>query len=91
MTVGIEKINTHEGQTVKALLDSRAMGMFMSKSLAQKGGYRLIKLDRSLQVRNVNSTGNSRGAIIYEVEVNMFYKEHVERVQCHARQLILVI
>ena len=45
MNVGIEKIDTHEGRTVKALLDSRAMGLFMSKSLAQKEGYRLIKLD----------------------------------------------
>jgi len=45
MMVGIEKIDTHEGRTVKVLLDSGAMGMFMSKSLAQKGGYRLIKLD----------------------------------------------
>ena len=45
MMVGIEKIDTHEGRTVKVLLDSGAMGMFMSKSLAQKGGYRLIKLN----------------------------------------------
>jgi len=30
---------------VKALLDSGVMVMFMSKSLAQKEGYRLIKLD----------------------------------------------
>jgi len=45
MTVDIEKIDTHEGRTVKVLLDSGATEMFMSKSLAQKGGYRLIKLD----------------------------------------------
>ena len=45
MNVGIEKVDTHKGRTVKALLDSRATGLFMSKSLAQKGGYRLIKLD----------------------------------------------
>jgi len=45
MNVGIEKIDTHEGRTVKALLDSGATEMFMSKSLAQKEGYRLIKLD----------------------------------------------
>jgi len=45
MTVGIEKIDTHEGRTVRVLLDSRATGLFMSKGLAQKGGYRLIKLD----------------------------------------------
>ena len=48
MNVGIEKIDTHKGRTVKALLDSGVTGMFMSKSLAQKGRYRLIKLDWSL-------------------------------------------
>jgi len=45
MNVGIEKINTHEEKTVKALLNSETTGLFISKSLAQKGGYRLIKLD----------------------------------------------
>ena len=45
MNMGIEKVDTHEGRTVKALLDSGAMVLFMSKSLAQKGEYRLIKLD----------------------------------------------
>jgi len=45
MNVGIEKVDTHKGRTVKALLDSRATGLFMSKSLVQKGRYRLIKLD----------------------------------------------
>jgi len=48
MNVGIKRIDTHEGRTVRALLDSGAMEMFMSKSLAQKGGYRLIKLDLPL-------------------------------------------
>jgi len=45
MTMGIEKIDTHKERTVKVLLDSGATGLFMSKGLAQKGGYRLIKLD----------------------------------------------
>jgi len=72
---------------VKALLDSGATEMFISKSLAQKGGYRLIKLDRPLQVKNVDDTGNSGGAITHEVEVNMFYKGHVERVQMNICKL----
>jgi len=29
----------------------------------------------------MDGTGNSGGAITHEVEVNMFYKEHVEKVQ----------
>jgi len=81
MNVGIERVDTHKGRTVKALLDSGATGLFMSKGLAQKGGYKLMKLDRPLQVRNVDGTGNSGGAITHEVEVNMFYKGHVERVR----------
>jgi len=42
--VGIKRIDIYEGRTVKALLNSGATGMFMSRSLAEKGGYRLIKL-----------------------------------------------
>ena len=78
--MGIEKVDTHKGRTVRVLLNCGVTGLFMSKSLAQKGEYRLIKLDRPLQVRNVDGTGNSGGAIMHEVEVNMFYKGHVERV-----------
>jgi len=81
MNVDIEKIDTHKGRTVKALLNSRAMRLFMSKGLAQKGGYKLIKLDQPLQVRNVDGTGNSEDAIMHEVKVNMFYKGHVESVR----------
>jgi len=38
-------------------------------------------------VRNVDDTGNSGGVITYEVEVNMFYKGHVERVQMDVCEL----
>ena len=34
-----------------------------------------------MQVRNVDGISNSGGAIIHKVEVNIFYKEHVERVR----------
>jgi len=80
MNMDIERIDTYEGRTVKALLNSGAMGMFMSRSLAEKGGYRLIKLKQPIQVRNMDGTSNSGGVITHEVEVNMFYKGHVERV-----------
>ena len=38
-------------------------------------------------MRNVDDTGNSGGVITYEVEVNMFYKGHVERVQMDVCEL----
>jgi len=81
MQIGVEKIDTHEGILVKVLLDSRAMGLFMSKKCAERGGFKLIKLEKPILVRNVNSTENSGGAILHEVEVNIYFKGHAERVQ----------
>ena len=38
-------------------------------------------------MRNVDGTRNSRDAITHEVEVNMFYKGHVERVRMDVCEL----
>ena len=81
MQIGVEKIDTHKGISVKALLDSGAMGLFMSKKCTERGGFKLIKLEKSILVRNVDGTGNSGGAILHEVEVNVYFKGHVERVR----------
>ena len=66
---------------MKALLDSGAMGMFMDKKMAAKHGFKLQKLDRPMIVRNIDRTNNSRGAITHQVEVNVYYKSHVERMR----------
>jgi len=78
LNVGLEKVDTHKGVLVKALLDSGATGLFMSKGLAEKQGFKLEKLARPIKVRNVDRGNNRRGSIIHEVEVNMYYKGHVE-------------
>jgi len=78
LNIGIEKLDTHEGVMLKALLDSEATGMFMDKRTAAKHGFRLQKLERPIMVRNVDRTNNSMGAIIYQVEANVYYKGHVE-------------
>ena len=41
LNIGIEKVDTHEGITVKALLDSSVTGMFMDKRMAAKHGFKL--------------------------------------------------
>ena len=74
-------MDTHEGIMVKALLDSSVTGMFMDKKMAAKHGFRLQKLERPVAVRNVDGTNNSGGAITYQVEVNMYYKNHIERMR----------
>jgi len=38
-------------------------------------------LERPIVVRNVDRTNNSAGAISYQVEVNVYYKSHVERIR----------
>ena len=38
-------------------------------------------MERSVAVRNVNGTHNSTGAITHQVEVNVYYKDHVERIR----------
>jgi len=81
LSIGVEKVDTYEGATVKALLDSGAMGMFMDKKMAAKHGFKLQKLDGPMIVRNIDRTNNSRGAITHQVEVNVYYKSHVERMR----------
>jgi len=81
LNIGVEKVDTHEGIIVKPLLDSGMTGMFMDKKMAAKHRFRLQKLERPVAVRNVDGTNNSRGAITHQVEVNMYYKSHVERMR----------
>jgi len=78
MKVGLE---SHEGVTVKALLDSRVTGLFMDTTFAKEKEFRMEKLKNSLLVRNMDRTINVRGAIIHQVGCNMFFKGHVERVR----------
>ena len=81
LNIGVEKLDTHEGVTVKALLDSGATGMFIDKRTVAKHGSRLQKLERLIMVRNVNGTNNSAGAITHQVKANVYYKGHVERMR----------
>ena len=81
LNIGVEKVDTHEGVIVKALLDSGATGMFMDKKMAARHRFGLQKLERLVIVKNVDSTNNSGVTIIYQVEVNVYYKNHIERMR----------
>jgi len=81
LNIGMEKIDTHEGMMIKILLDSGATGMFMNRKTAAKHGLKLQKLERLIAIRNVDVTNNSRGAITHQVECNVYYKGHVERMR----------
>jgi len=79
--IGLERIDTQEGVTVEALLDSGATGLVMSSEFARKQGFKLKKLERPMQVRNVDGSFNKEGPIKNTVEVNIYYQGHRERTE----------
>jgi len=81
MKVGLEKLENHKGVAVKALLDSGAIGLFMDMTFAKEKGFKMKRMRKPLMVKNVDRTINVGGAITYQVECNMFFKGHVERVR----------
>ena len=81
LNIGVEKVDMHEGITVKVLLDSSATGMFMDKKMTAKHGIKLQKLERPVTVKNIDGTNNSGGAITHQVKVNVYYKNHIERIR----------
>jgi len=81
LNIGVKKVDIHEGITIKVLLDSGVTGMFMNKKTAAKHGFKLQKLERLVTIRNVDGTNNSGEAITHQVEVNVYYKNYVERMR----------
>jgi len=79
--VGLEKLESYKGIAVKALLDSGVTGLFIDMTFAREKGFKMEKLKKPLLVRNVDGTVNAEGAIMYQVECNMFFKEHMKRMR----------
>jgi len=81
MKIGLERINTQEGITVEALLDSGVTGLVMSSEFTRKQGFKLKKLERPINVRNMGRSLNKEGPIENTVEVNIYYQGHRERTE----------
>jgi len=79
MKIELEKLENHKGVAIKALLDSGATGLFIDIVFAKKKGFKMERLKNPLLVRNVDGTVNVGKVITYQVECNMFFKEHIER------------
>ena len=79
--IGLERIDMQEGITVEVLLDSGATGLVMSSEFARKQGFKLKKLERPMNVRNVGGSLNKEGPIEHTVEVNIYFKGHRERME----------
>jgi len=65
MKVGLEKLESHEGVVVKALLDSRATGLFINTTFAKEKGFKIERMKNSLLVKNMDGIVNVGGAITH--------------------------
>ena len=66
---------------MEALLDSGATGLVMSSEFAKKQSFKLKRLERPMNVRNVDGLLNNEGSIENTVEVNIYYQGHRERTE----------
>ena len=79
--IGLKRIDTQERVMVEALLDSGATGLVMSSEFARKQGFKLKKLERPMNVRNVDRLLNKKGPIEHMVEVNIYYQGYRKRTE----------
>jgi len=66
---------------VEVLLDSGPTGLVMSSEFAKKQGFKLKKLEKLINVRNVDGSFNKEGPIKNTMEVNIHYQGHRERME----------
>ena len=79
--IGLERIDIQEGIIVEALLDSETTGLVMSSEFARKQGFKMKRLERPINVRNVDGSFNKEGLIENTVEVNIYYQRHREKTE----------
>jgi len=64
---------------VEALLNSRAMRLVISSEFAKKQRFKLMKIEKPINMRNMNGSFNKERLIEHMVEVNIYYQRHRER------------
>ena len=81
MKIGLKRIDMQKGIIVEALLDSGVTGLVMSSKFTKKQGFKLKKLERPINMRNVDGLLNKEEPIENTVEVNIYYQKHRERTE----------
>ena len=79
--IGLERIDTQKGITVEVLLDSGTTGLVMSSEFTKKQEFKLKKLERPMNVRNIDGSFNKEGPIEHTVEMNIYYQGHRKRME----------
>jgi len=79
LPIEVSTTDTSEVHSVKALLDSRAMGNFIDRDFVHTKGINTWSISRPIPVYNVNGSPNEAGQISEVVDVVLCYKTHSER------------
>ncbi len=66
---------------VEALLDSGVTGLVMSSKFIKKQEFKLKRLERPINMRNMNGSLNKEEPIEHTVEVNIYYQGYRERME----------
>jgi len=78
--IGLKQEEEKEEIVVKALLDSRAMRLVMSKEFARKYKFRRTKLEKPIYIKNIDRMLNYVRPIIDTMEIDLVFKEHKKRI-----------
>jgi len=79
--IGLERIDMQKRIMVEVLLDSGVTGLVMSSEFAKRQGFKLKRLKRPMQVRNIDGLFNKEGPIEYIVKINIYFRGHRERTE----------
>jgi len=79
LPIEVSTTDTSEVHSVKALLDSRAMGNFIDRDFVRMKGINTRSISRPILVYNVDGSPNEVGQISEVVDVVLCYKTHSER------------
>ncbi len=79
--VQLENVRTLDRMSATALVDSGAMGNFISKQFIREQAIETRKLDKEIRVLNIDGTPNKGGNITEIVELRMIYRGYEERIE----------
>jgi len=94
ISIGLRTMDMHCMVDVKALLDSRATGLFIDKKFAEGNRIMMRLLDKPICVYNIDGTLNQGGSITHEVTLMLSHKGHKEKVVfevCDLRKSTVII
>ena len=79
LPIEIHTTDTSEVHSVKALLDSEAIGNFIDQDFVRMKGISTQSISRPILVYNMDSSPNEAGQISEVVDIVLRYKTHFER------------